>query len=196
MKGRSIYSINGIFSKERLFRINACVLLAVFVINTSLISSVFSITVEEQARKRVRKKETYYTDEFTRKTPERRDYDKLPQEREPRLACLLSLMMPGGGHIYLKEDLKGIGIFASVLLGYSFAGYYLYAANKDDLSSSEKKSKYIISGLFFIVALIIHVVGIVEAYNDAIEINEEKYYYGMEKSKNPYIAEFIMEQVE
>ena len=28
------------------------------------------------------------------------------------------------------------------------------------------------------------------------EINEEKYYYGMEKSKNPYIAEFIMEQVE
>ncbi|HRR60532.1 MAG TPA: hypothetical protein P5547_06300, partial [Spirochaetota bacterium] len=61
------------------------------------------------------------------------------------------------------------------------------ALNKTD-SSTEKKSKLILSGLLFVVGAIIHVVGIVEAYNDAIEINEQQYYFGAERSPCPYIA--------
>ncbi len=55
-------------------------------------------------------------------------------------------------------------------------------------SSTERKSRLILSGLLFVVGALIHVVGIVEAYNDAIEINEKQFYFGSEKSLSPYVA--------
>ena len=164
------------------------VFVMIFFIASYLVPPAYSITVEEEAGKREKRKVRPYSDEFTRKAPERRDARRGRQEKDPRLACLLSLVVPGGGHIYLREDLKGI-IFCLATAGfYSAAAYYTYLAWSGDSSGTEEKSKYIISGVLFFVGVILHVVGIVEAYNDAIEINETRYYYGKKKSKSPYVA--------
>ncbi|MDY6935728.1 MAG: hypothetical protein SVZ03_16100 [Spirochaetota bacterium] len=189
--------LRSVCKNNRFFK--ALSLLLVFVVFTihttipNIIPTAFSLTLEEQAGKKRKEEPPKFFDEFNEKTPERRDYQRIPMEKDPRLACLLSLVIPGGGHIYMKKDIKGIGIFMSTLVGYSFAGYYLYVATDSDASSSDKKSKLIISGLLFVLAVIVHIVGIVEAYNDAIEINEEKYYFGVEKSQSPYIAEIMIE---
>ncbi len=136
----------------------------------------YSITVEEQAGKRASKK--VYVDELSKKVPERRDTKRSGLERDPRLACLLSLIIPGGGHIYLRSDLKGVGFCLFSATFYGLSGYYIYSAIKGDYAGTEKKSRMVISGLLFVVAAIVHVVGIVEAYNDAIEINEKRVFYG------------------
>lgn len=176
------------FRSLKLTRVISAIIILIFSLHIYILPSAFALTIEEQAKKKYDKKDMSTADEFVRKTPERRDYNRLQQAKDPRLACLLSLIIPGGGHIYLKKDLKGIAFCSLSLAGYSSGGYYLYRAVSDDASESEENSKYIISGLLFVVAAIIHVVGIVEAYNDAIEINEKKFYYGKNRSKNPYIA--------
>jgi hypothetical protein len=161
--------------------------LVVFSMNFYVLPSVFAVTVEEQAGKNVKESVNSGDDEFVRKTPARRAGSAGAEEKDPRLACLLSLVIPGGGLIYLKKDLKGVAFFSLTVAGYSAAGYYLYKGLMGDLSGAEKKSKIVISGLFFLLGIIFHVVGIVEAYNDAIEINEKSYYYGG-YSKYPHIA--------
>jgi hypothetical protein len=149
----------------------------------------FGVTVEEAAGKKEKAAPPPYYEEFSGKAAERRDDARAYQEKDPRLACLLSLILPGSGHIYLKEDLKGVTFCLLTGIGYASSAYYLYLAlYSDDLSQTEQKSKLIISGLLFVVAAIIHVVGIVEAYNDAIEINEKKFYYGGNRSESPYVA--------
>ena len=150
-----------------------------------IIYPVMAQTIEEDAGKKY--KGTPYQDEFDKKAKERREEPAM-MERDPRLACLLSLIIPGGGHIYLRNDLKAVGIFLLTVTAYSFSAYYLYVALSKTDSSTEKKSKLILSELLFVVGAIIHVVGIVEAYNDAIEINEQQYYFGAERSQCPYIA--------
>ena len=60
-----------------------------------ILPSANSLTVEEQAGKREKKRQSTYSDEFSKKAPARRDARRLQQERDPRLACLLSLMIPG-----------------------------------------------------------------------------------------------------
>ncbi len=181
------------YTKNRLFRILSLLILTIFSLHIYILPSAFSVTLEEQARRRNKGRTAVADDEFNRKTPARREYTNMPQEKDPRLACLLSLILPGGGHIYLRNDLKGVAFFLLPIIGYSFAGYYLYSAKKEDSSGSEEKSKLVISGLLFLVSVIFHVVGIVEAYNDCIEINEKKFYYGSKKSKNPYIARLEIE---
>ena len=178
---------------KKYFRVVSAITLAIFTLSLYVLPSAFSITVAEQARKAKKKTAPSFYDDFSKKTPERRDFDRFQQKKDPRLACLLSLMTPGAGHIYLRQDLKGIAILGTSFIGYSCAGYYLYTSMGDDSSSGEGKSKMIISGLLFLVAFIIHVVGIVEAYNDAIEINEEEFYFGDADSKHPYIAKVIIE---
>ena len=183
-------------NKNSLFKTILLIILSIFTLHICIphmLPSAFSITIEEQAKKGVKKETPVHMDELIKKTPERRDYERSRHEMDPRLACLLSLIIPGGGHIYLRKDLTGIGIFMSTLVGYSFAGYYLYVGLDDDASDTEKKSKLVISGLLFTVAIIVHIVGIVEAYNDAIEINEERFYFGAQKSKSPYIARLVSE---
>ena len=71
-----------------------------------IVPSAYAVTLEEQARRRAKQRERapVVEDEFNRKTPARREYSTMPQERDPRLACLLSLILPGGGHIYLRND--------------------------------------------------------------------------------------------
>lgn len=182
---------NRISSKKAgFFRIVSFFILTVFTFHLYILPAAYSVTIAEQAGSS--EKKTYsQDDEFNQKTPARRAYSGSSAQKDPRLACLLSLIIPGGGQIYLKNDLKGIGFFLLTMTGYSSAGYYLYKALKDDASSEEKKSKIMISGLLYLIGLIFHVVGIVESYNDAIEINETNFYYGSGKSKNPYIARLI-----
>jgi len=152
----------------------------------------YSLTVEEQAGRRQTRPQTY-SEEFSRRVPERRERNRPQQSKDPRLACLMSLIIPGGGHIYLRRDLKGVGFCLLAGAAYGASGFYLYQAYKGGYEGTEKKSKMVIAGLFFVVAAIVHVVGVVEAYNDAIEINERDYYYGRNFSRNPYLAEFEAE---
>jgi len=161
--------------------------LGIFITSFYLVPSLHAVTVEEAAGKRERTAPQYY-DELGTKTQERRDAKAVPQEKDPRLACMLSLIIPGGGHIYLKEDLKGISFCLLSVVGYSASGYYLYAGLLGDASGTERKSMLIVSGLLFVIAAIVHVVGMVEAYNDAIEINEKRFYYGSRRSLSPYVA--------
>jgi hypothetical protein len=142
-------------------------------------------TIESDAGKKY--KDVPYQDEFSKKAQERRE-ESPNMQRDPRLACLLSLIIPGGGHVYLRNDLKAAGFCLLTATAYSISAYYLYVALMKTDSSTEKKSRLILSGLLFVVGALIHVVGIVEAYNDAIEINEKQFYFGTEKSVSPYVA--------
>jgi hypothetical protein len=76
----------------------ALVLLGFFTAHFYLIPSLYAVTVEEAAGKRERTSPQYY-DELGTKAQERRDSKAVPQEKDPRLACMLSLIVPGGGHI-------------------------------------------------------------------------------------------------
>ncbi|MFH0974592.1 MAG: hypothetical protein V1874_02275 [Spirochaetota bacterium] len=183
-KYKRIFSHN---FKIRPYGIISFCLLITFTLHFCILPSVSALTVEEQAGKKAADTTAITEDEFVRKTQARRGYNTNAEQKDPRLACLLSLVVPGGGQIYLKKDLKGIAFFSLTVAGYSAAGFYLYKAINNDYSGSEKKSKIVISGLFFLVGIIFHTVGIVEAYNDAIEINEKSFYYGG-YSKFPYIA--------
>ena len=170
-----------------IFKIISFSVIILFLTHIYILPAVHAVTVEEQAGKKTSDSISTDDDEFVRKTPARRAYSGGAEEKDPRLACLLSLIMPGGGQIYLKKDLKGAAFFTLTVVGYSAAGYYLYNAIVGDATGAEKKSKVVIAGLFFLLGVIFHVVGIVEAYNDAVEINEKNYYYGG-YSKSPHIA--------
>lgn len=172
---------------NNIFKIFSLMIIIIFSMHIYILPSLSAVTVEEQAGKKIKSATETGDDEFERKTPARRGYAGGAEEKDPRLACLLSLIIPGGGQIYLKKDLKGIAVFSITAIGYSAAGYYLYKAVTGDATGAEKKSKIVLSGLFFLLGIIFHVIGVVEAYNDAIEINEKKYYFGG-YSKDPYIA--------
>lgn len=159
--------------------------------NFLVVPGVYALTVEEAAGKKEKGQATYY-DELSNKAQERRD-EEAYKEKDPRLACMLSLIVPGGGQIYLREDLKGITFCLLTGASYSVAGYYMYLALFGDNSGTERKSKLIISGLLFVVGAIIHIVGVVEAYNDANQINEKRFYYGENNSDSPYVARIIYE---
>lgn len=176
---------------KKTLRIVSVLIIIIFSTQMFILPSLYAITIEEQAGKRTGTATA--NDEFNRKAPARRMYSGGRDEKDPRLACLLSLIVPGGGQIYLKKDIKGIALFSLTVAGYSSAGYYLYKAYNDGAEGSEKKSKILISGLLFLVGVVFHVVGIVEAYNDTIEINKQKFYYGG-YSQYPHIARLIKER--
>jgi hypothetical protein len=159
--------------------------------NFVVVPSLQALTVEEAAGKKEKNQATYY-DELSSKAQERRDEGGY-KEKDPRLACMLSLIVPGGGQIYLREDLKGITFCLLTGTSYAAAGYYLYLALFGDNSGTERKSKLIISGLLFVVGAIIHIVGVVEAYNNANDINEKRFYYGENNSESPYVARIVYE---
>ncbi len=172
----------------KILRTISLCLIATLSIQLSFMPGVWGLTVEEQAGKRESRDVPMYEDELSRKAPERRDTAAAPGERDPRLACMLSLIVPGGGHVYLRQDLKAVGFCLLTGMGYSFAAYYLYLGIVKTDSDTERKSRLIIAGLLFVVGAIVHVVGVVEAYNDAIEINEKQFYYGKNNSTNPFFA--------
>jgi surface polysaccharide O-acyltransferase-like enzyme len=89
--------------------------------------------------------------------------------------------------------MKGIGFCLMAGADYATSGYYLYSAFIK-ASGTDKKGKLIIAGLLFMVGAIVHVIGIVEAYNDAVTFNEKRFYYGENKSQSPYIARLVKQR--
>ena len=92
-----------------------------------------------------------------------------------------------------EEGFKGDRPFCSNNCRVWLCRVLLYVARDSDSTGGERRSKLVISGLILVVGIIVHVVGIVEAYNDAIDINEEKYYFGKEKSESPFVASVVYE---
>ncbi|MDY6970507.1 MAG: hypothetical protein SVR08_17915, partial [Spirochaetota bacterium] len=104
MLKRKNIRFNSMNYSKKYFRTISIITLALFLLSFYVIPSAYSITVAEQARKAEKKDTPAIYDEFSKKTQERRDFDRFQQKRDPRLACLLSLMTPGAGHIYLRQD--------------------------------------------------------------------------------------------
>lgn len=171
----------------------------IFILNFYLLPFATAITVEEQAGKKgIEKERTVFEDldkgrsgpDLLGRVVEERPERRQPMGKDPRLACLLSLVIPGGGHIYLRRDLKGIGFCLAAGTGYTVTGYYLYRSFVRD-KGSDFKSKVIVSGLLFFISALIHVVGIVEAYSDAEEMNKRSF-YGMNDPGDPYASRLII----
>ena len=101
--------------------------------------------------------------------------------------------MPGSGHIYLRKDLKGIGFCLATATGYSLTGVYIYRSFLGSASSGSLATRLMMPGLFFLISIILHVVGIVEAYADAEEINRDVN-YGNADFDNPYVAKLTVEE--
>jgi len=128
------------------------------------------------------------------KIPEKKDgLDKKIEEKEPvnpRLVCLLSVIMPGGGQFYLNNDIKGIGFCLAAGVGYTATGFFMVKTMLADVGSVAYKNYLLLTGFLFFISIVIHFVGIIEAYSDADEMNKEKL-FGNEDN-NPYITEFVL----
>ena len=98
--------INRGSTNNRFIQLISIAILILFTLHLYVLPSAFSLTVEEKARQGPGKSRYSTNDEFIKKTPARRTSSITAQEKDPRLACLLSLIVPGGGQIYLKKDLK------------------------------------------------------------------------------------------
>ena len=111
----------------------------------------------------------------------------------PRLVCLLSVVMPGGGHFYLNQDAKGLSFCIAAGMGYTATGYFLIKTTFSDMGSREYKNYLLMTGFLFFMTLIIHFVAIVEAYSDADELNKKNLFGKDDNSDNPYITKVIIE---
>ena len=185
----------------RVNRITVCAVLALFIMNFHLVPALYPLTVEEEAGKkktetrRIQKDDDGISDdvEVLGKTMERSQPQARGDRKDPRLACLLSLIVPGGGHIYLRKDLKGIGFCVATGAGYTVTGYYLYRSFVQKIGP-DFQSKVIVSALLFFISAIVHVVGIVEAYADAEEMNKRSSYSTLDLHRDPYTAKIVVEQ--
>ncbi len=121
------------------------------------------------------------------KTPDDTKSDK--EEINPRLVCLLSVVMPGGGHFYLNNDVKGIGFCLAAGAGYTATGYFMVKTMLSDIGSVAFKNYLLLTGFLFFITIVIHFVGIIEAYSDADEMNKEKLFGNDEN--NPYITDVV-----
>ncbi len=113
-------------------------------------------------------------------------------EKNPRLVCLLSVIMPGGGHFYINQDAKGLSFCIAAGIGYTATGYFLIKASLADRGSREYKNYLLMTGFLFFMTLIVHFVGIIEAYNDADELNK-KNLFG-KNTDNPYGTKIVYEK--
>lgn len=147
-----------------------------------------AVTVEEAAGRREKTRAPSNYEEFSNRASERRSEAPSQQDKDPRLACLLSIILPGGGHVYLRKDVKAVSFFALTSVLYASTGFFFYRALFAGASGAEMKSRLMIAGLMFAISAAIHAIGVVEAYNDAVDINEKKFYYGSDRSGNPKVA--------
>jgi len=115
------------------------------------------------------------------------------EEMNPRLVCLLSVIMPGGGHFYLNQDAKGLSFCIAAGIGYTATGYFLIKASLSDTGSREYKNYLLMTGFLFFMTLIIHFVGIVEAYSDADEINRKNLFGSKNDNDDPYVTKVMFE---
>lgn len=174
--------------KGRLVKTVAAAALVFFGAQLYLSSPSAALTVEEAAGKREKTRAPSNYEEFSHRASERRSEAPSQQDKDPRLACLLSIIIPGGGHVYLRKDVKAVSFFALTSVLYASTGFFFYRALFAGASGAEMKSRLMIAGLMFAISAAIHAIGVVEAYNDAVDINEKKFYYGRERSPSPYVA--------
>ena len=162
-----------------------------FIITSSFnIANLNAITIKQEADKEAKKTKRGQSSE---KDGQRVDEKKT----DPRLACLLSVIVPGAGHVYIRKDVKGIGFCLGAGAGYTASAYFFY--NSVLSSGGSGSTGVILSGVFLLIATIVHIVGVVEVYSDAKEINEKArsrkgITFGPQKSNSPYITEIIREK--
>ena len=114
---------------------------------------------------------------------------KKADEINPRLVCLLSVVMPGGGHFYLGNDTKGIAFCIAAGVGYTASGFFMIKTMLAERGSVQYRNYLLLSGFLFFITLIVHFVGIIEAYSDAEEINKKNLFNG---SNDPFESDIIM----
>ena len=88
----------------------------------------------------------------------------------------------------------GIGFCIATAAGYSATGYYMYDSFLKSDEDTDLKTKLIVPGIFLLVSVIIHIVGVVEAYADAEEMNREQNNYTIKEYDNPYLAKIMVEK--
>jgi hypothetical protein len=110
--------------------------------------------------------------EFSGRTTENVQKESAPY-KDPRLACLLSFIIPGGGgQFYLRNDVKAVVFCLGVSIGYLASAYFLFTG----FLPSTGGSNFVIGAITGLVGLVIHIVSMVESYNNAVEINEARFY--------------------
>ena len=110
----------------------------------------------------------------------------------PRLVCLLSVIMPGGGHFYMNRDAKGMSFCLAAGAGYTATGFFMVKTMLAERGSVAYKNYMLLTGFMFFITLIIHFVGIIEAYSAADEINKKNLFNS--NSDNPYPVRVITEK--
>ncbi len=110
-------------------------------------------------------------------------------EVNPRLVCLLSVVMPGGGHFYLNNDIKGTGFCLAAGIGYTATGFFMIKTMLAERGSVAYKNYILLTGFLFFITIVIHFVGIIEAYSDADQMNKEKLFGNGDN--DPYITKFV-----
>lgn len=174
----------------------------IFLTSVYFLPSVSAITlgeikpdkIENESVKKTADKEPGYTKKNEEKQPEKQKEprEKIEDEREqvnPRLVCLLSVIMPGGGHFYMNNDIKGIGFCLAAGIGYTATGFFMVKTMLADTGSTAYKNYLLLSGFLLFITLIVHFVGIIEAYSNAEEMNKQKLFGN--DDNNPYITEFV-----
>lgn len=117
---------------------------------------------------------------------------ELKKEVNPRLVCLLSVIMPGGGHFYMNNDAKGMSFCLAAGVGYTVTGFFMVKTMLADTGSVAYKNYLLLTGFVFFITLIIHFVGVIEAYSDADELNKKNLF---ESGKDdPYSINIIREK--
>jgi hypothetical protein len=117
------------------------------------------------------------------------DPDRNVDEVNPRLVCLLSVIMPGGGHFYLNNDIKGIGFCIAAGIGYTATGFFMVKTMLAESGSEAYKKYILLTGFIFFITIVVHFVGIIEAYSDADQMNKEKLFGN--DDNDPYITKFV-----
>lgn len=147
----------------------------------------------DESHPAIGKEKTAQSEDPKKKVPEKKEIPReKPDDKEkinPRLVCLLSVLMPGGGHFYLNNDVKGMSFCLAAGIGYTATGFFMVKTMLAETGSAEYKNYLLLSGFFLFISLIIHIVGIIEAYTDAEEINKEKLFKN--EKDNPLVTEFI-----
>lgn len=173
----------------------------VFVSSIYFVPSVTAITLGElkpdrEDSKSVKKgddaKAVEKKEPVTEKKQEKKDNRVEEEKKEqvnPRLVCLLSVIVPGGGHFYLNNDIKGIGFCLAGGIGYTATGYFMFKTTMADIGSIAFKNYVLLTGFLFFITFIVHFVGIIEAYSDAEELNKQNI-TGIDRN-NPYITSII-----
>lgn len=144
-----------------------------------------AIKKDDKAKKAV----TPEKDKKKKSVPEEKNSLKNKKEINPRLVCLLSVVMPGGGHFYLGNDTKGIAFCFAAGIGYTASGFFLVRTMLADTGSVQFRNYLLLTGFLFFITLIVHFVGIIEAYSDAEEINKRNLFNGTD---DPFETEVKM----